>query len=166
MWTDELCASLKGLWRSGMATREIGRRLGLEDRPDSGKNAVIGKARRLGLGIHKDANRSRIQRDIKDRSPRPQVRAKRGAYKPRMNKATWRQTGLPKPPQKIVVDIVDTLIPVEQRKSLLDLGPFDCRWPVGDPCKGFHDNPEFFFCGAIAVDDGPYCPAHHKRAHL
>lgn len=42
-WTPELIASLESLWNEGLATTEIGRRLGMS------KNAVIGKAHRLGL---------------------------------------------------------------------------------------------------------------------
>ena len=42
-WTDSRIARLKLLWAEGHSTAEIGRRM------KCGKNAVIGKARRLGL---------------------------------------------------------------------------------------------------------------------
>src|SRR3546814_5339732 len=42
-WTPELVSSLQSLWNEGLPTTEIGRRLGMS------KNAVIGKAHRLGL---------------------------------------------------------------------------------------------------------------------
>ncbi|MFN4089478.1 MAG: GcrA family cell cycle regulator [Alphaproteobacteria bacterium] len=42
-WTPELIASLENFWNEGLPTTEIGRRLGMS------KNAVIGKAHRLGL---------------------------------------------------------------------------------------------------------------------
>ena len=42
-WTPELIATLTTLWSDGLPTTEIGRRLGMS------KNAVIGKAHRLGL---------------------------------------------------------------------------------------------------------------------
>ena len=42
-WTPELIESLQNLWNDGLTTTEIGRRLGMS------KNAVIGKAHRLGL---------------------------------------------------------------------------------------------------------------------
>lgn len=165
MWTEELCASLRGLWREGLPTREIGKRLGFGRLADSGKNRVIGKAKRLGLGIHKDANRSRITRAVEDRAPRPRgPRKPRGTYKTRTNKTSWRQVGKPKPPAKIVVEIVDTFIPLDQRKTLLQLGENDCRFPVGDPTKGFWCNEEFFFCGG-PTDGSPYCAGHAARVY-
>ncbi len=42
-WTDELIARLKELWEQGLSTAEIGRQLAIT------KNAVVGKAHRLGL---------------------------------------------------------------------------------------------------------------------
>ncbi len=42
-WTPEVVESLRSLWAEGLTTTEIGRRLGMS------KNAVIGKAHRLGL---------------------------------------------------------------------------------------------------------------------
>ena len=43
MWTFELIADLERLWKEGASTAEIGRKLGCS------KNAVVGKAHRLGL---------------------------------------------------------------------------------------------------------------------
>jgi GcrA cell cycle regulator len=43
IWTPDLIAEMSRLWRDGMPTAEIGRRLGIS------KNAVVGKADRLGL---------------------------------------------------------------------------------------------------------------------
>lgn len=42
-WTPERIAALKSLWDVGLSTREIGLKLGIT------KNAVVGKAHRLGL---------------------------------------------------------------------------------------------------------------------
>lgn len=43
VWTDERIELLKSLWGEGLTTGEIGKRLGVS------KNAVVGKAHRLGL---------------------------------------------------------------------------------------------------------------------
>lgn len=43
VWTDERIEQLKELWSEGLTTGEIGKRLGVS------KNAVVGKAHRLGL---------------------------------------------------------------------------------------------------------------------
>ena len=50
-WTDENVGVLKALWSEGRSAREIGDKLGMT------RNAVIGKANRLGL-THKAASRS------------------------------------------------------------------------------------------------------------
>lgn len=42
-WTDEMVKELARLWEQGLSTGEIGRALGVS------KNAVVGKAHRLGL---------------------------------------------------------------------------------------------------------------------
>ncbi|MCQ9154145.1 GcrA family cell cycle regulator [Acidomonas methanolica] len=42
-WTDEVIARLQDLWSQGLSTAEIGRQLSIT------KNAVVGKAHRLGL---------------------------------------------------------------------------------------------------------------------
>jgi GcrA cell cycle regulator len=42
-WTDERTGILRALWQEGLTTREIGVRMGIT------KNAVVGKAHRLGL---------------------------------------------------------------------------------------------------------------------
>jgi GcrA cell cycle regulator len=43
VWTPELIQQLSALWKQGLSTAEIGRRLGVT------KNAVVGKAHRLLL---------------------------------------------------------------------------------------------------------------------
>lgn len=42
-WTEETISELTRLWQQGLSTSEIGRRIGMS------KNAVVGKAHRLGL---------------------------------------------------------------------------------------------------------------------
>jgi GcrA cell cycle regulator len=54
-----------------------------------------------------------------------------------------------------------TDIPPTQRRSLLDLDSAVCRWPFGDPATA-----GFFFCGAPALTDRPYCPEHCAQAYV
>ena len=55
-WTTERIATLTKLWGGGLSTREIGLRLGVT------KNAVVGKAHRLGLSKRQSpiVERSRV----------------------------------------------------------------------------------------------------------
>lgn len=54
--------------------------------------------------------------------------------------------------------IFDAAIPKCQKKSLMDLGPSDCRWPLGDPGRR-----GFAYCGA-AVAKESYCEHHWMRS--
>jgi GcrA cell cycle regulator len=44
---------------------------------------------------------------------------------------------------------------VGKPKTLLDLEPHDCRWPIGEP-----RSPDFHFCGEQQAAGRSYC-AHH-----
>ena len=44
-------------------------------------------------------------------------------------------------------------IPLEQRKTLLQLTEKTCRWPVGDP-----GGTDFFFCGGDTANESPIAP--------
>lgn len=44
---------------------------------------------------------------------------------------------------------------INKTKTLLSLGPCDCRWPIGDPRQA-----GFGFCGAQQVAGRPYCEEH------
>lgn len=45
-------------------------------------------------------------------------------------------------------------------KSLRELEPFDCRYPVGSPKQ-----PAEQFCGATVQFGSPYCPKHHALCY-
>jgi GcrA cell cycle regulator len=48
---------------------------------------------------------------------------------------------------------------VRKPKTLLDLEPHDCRWPIGEPRQaGFH------FCGERHLEGRPYCARHWSMA--
>ena len=49
-------------------------------------------------------------------------------------------------------ELIENIIPIGQRRTLLELNEDTCRWPIGDP-----GSPEFFFCGGKPVTGLPYC---------
>lgn len=51
-WTDESCKTLKAMWCDGRSAREVAGRLGVT------RNAVIGKANRMGLKHNSNALRA------------------------------------------------------------------------------------------------------------
>ncbi|GBR51905.1 hypothetical protein AA106555_0726 [Neokomagataea thailandica NBRC 106555] len=71
-WTDETIARLRELWDQGLSTAEIGRQLEIT------KNAVVGKAHRLGLPPRPSPIRSRKNADGTTEVPRrkPPTRSK------------------------------------------------------------------------------------------
>jgi GcrA cell cycle regulator len=141
-WTEEQDQYLRE-HRGKLSSSQIGAQLGCT------RNAVIGRSNRLGLERLRSYNTFEEINHGKRVKAAAKV-AKEGAVRP----ATVNLVALPPP------SIDDAAIPAEQRKSTLDLGPHDCRWPVGDP-----QEPGFFFCGAVQRDGSSYCAAHHHIAH-
>jgi GcrA cell cycle regulator len=89
------------------------------------RNAVIGKAHRLKLP-------GRTKKVPARRQPRVRI-----------------------VPPEPMPEIVDNVIPLGQRRTLLELKEETCRWPIGDPGSA-----DFFFCGGGARDGAPYCAGH------
>ncbi|GEO79939.1 GcrA family cell cycle regulator [Pararhodospirillum oryzae] len=65
VWNDDNIEQLKRLWAEGLTTGEIGKELGVS------KNAVVGKAHRLGL----KSRPSPIKRGAKEAKPEPKIRS-------------------------------------------------------------------------------------------
>lgn len=96
-WTDEKVGELRRLWDTGYSASAIGRQIGLS------KNAVIGKAHRLGLKPRPSP--------IKRRLPTPALATPLTRPEP-----TPEPAPMPMPPAP------------QERAN----GP-SCNWPIGDP---------------------------------
>jgi GcrA cell cycle regulator len=57
-------------------------------------------------------------------------------------------------------ELIDNVIPLGQRRTILELTEETCRWPIGDP-----GSTEFFFCGGQAMTGAPYCTYHSRVAY-
>ena len=136
-WNQQKVEDLKKLWNEGVATSRIGEQLGFT------KNAVIGKAFRLGL--------ERRQNSRKKTS----------------NTASFATTNLYREASTPSSSITTKRDPVRRRekfsfkKSIVGTGSFkSCQWPIGDPLKeGFH------YCGCQNIPTKPYCIEHYKKAY-
>ena len=144
-WTDERVELLKKLWADGLSASQIAGELGGITR-----NAVIGKVHRLGLSGRAKSPSSSVPRARKPRSH--MLRVSRPAMRGNTALALAYDTETEYEPELAQLEI-----PVEQRRSLLELNEDTCRWPIGDP-----SSPEFYFCGGKAITGLPYC-AHHSR---
>jgi GcrA cell cycle regulator len=144
-WTDERVAQLTKLWADGLSASQIAAELGGITR-----NAVIGKVHRLGLsGRAKSPSSS---------SPRPRKARSSGMMRvsrPSMRGNTALAYDYDLEPEPELIEI-----PMEQRKTLLQLNEKTCRWPVGDP-----GSVDFFFCGGEAANELPYCSYHSRVAY-
>ena len=139
-WNDENVAKLKDLWDQGLPTAQIGKLLGFT------KNAVVGKAHRIGL----------------ERRPSP---IRRTAVKPDRKKA--RSPVMPKlnfeniaSDEKNILQNSNSFQP--SIKNLFSKNTKrGCEWPEGHP-----DEPEFHFCNKERFEDKPYCLEHCAIAYV
>ncbi|MGD9769467.1 MAG: GcrA family cell cycle regulator, partial [Pseudolabrys sp.] len=146
-WNDDRVAKLKSMWADGSSAGDIAVELGAVTR-----NAVIGKLGRLGLlGLTRASRPTRSRPKYPNRIGTARVLE--------FNPVARHRVARVEPPAPPPAPIDDAAIPLEQRRSLLELASNQCRWPVGDPRTA-----EFFFCGAAAADGRPYCPHHCGRA--
>ena len=133
-WTDARVEILSQLWREGQSASAIARTLGGVTR-----NAVIGKAHRLGLG-----GRARPARPGSRPAGPPAKRERR------VSRRRLAPTATPAPAE------------LPQAQGLTDMasvGPHACRWPIGDPKA-----PGFALCGR-PVRRGAYCLHHGALAY-
>jgi GcrA cell cycle regulator len=144
-WTEERVELLKKLWADGLSASQIAAELGGITR-----NAVIGKVHRLGLSGRAKSPSSSVPRQRKPRSS-GMMRVPRSAI--RGNTALAYDYAVEPEPELIE-------IPLEQRKTLLQLTEATCHWPVGDP-----GSPDFFFCGGQSNEGSPYCNYHSRVAY-
>jgi GcrA cell cycle regulator len=150
MWTDERVELLKKLWTEGLSASQIAAELGGITR-----NAVIGKVHRLGLSGRAKTPSSAAPRPRKPRAPGQMMRLARPAMRGNTALAPIYETDIEPEP-----DLVENVIPMGQRCTLLELNESKCRWPIGDP-----GTTDFFFCGGAPAEGVPYCNYHARVAY-
>ena len=137
-WNQQKVEDLKKLWNEGVATSRIGEQLGFT------KNAVIGKAFRLGL-------------------ERRQNSRKKTAHSQNVSSVTmYRETSTISHSQTTPKrEVTRKREKFSFKKSIVGTGSFkSCQWPIGDPLEeGFH------YCGGQNIPTKPYCIEHYKKAY-
>jgi GcrA cell cycle regulator len=133
---------LKAGWEGGMTASQIAEQLG----EGVTRNAVIGKAHRLGL----EARPSPVKAGEEEETaaaPVAAVAAPAAAPAP-----------APPPPAPVAVRPAAKK-PVRGGKvaktTLLDLNEKICKWPIGHPGEA-----DFHFCGKASQAGFPYCTEH------
>jgi len=145
-WTNERVEELRRLWSQGQTASRIAELLGGITR-----NAVIGKAHRLGLC----GRPSPIRRE--EGVPRREAAARISPPPIAGRAALESSAALPpavEPPAPPPMPAAST------GQARAGSGGRSCSWPVGDPKQ-----PGFHFCGAEAVPGRPYCASHCSLAY-
>ncbi|WP_374653150.1 GcrA family cell cycle regulator [Dongia sp.] len=169
-WTEQRIEMLRKLWGQGQTASQIATLLGGVTR-----NAVIGKAHRLGLtGRPSPIKREGAESAAPRRKPAAQRRqqpaiapmpAPRHAVAPSAHQNIQAPASVPAetryaaPAPEIVETRIEPQVAAVKAPSAprvaAGAGSKSCSWPVGDPKQ-----PGFHFCGDVAEPGRPYC-AHH-----
>ncbi|GGI78380.1 hypothetical protein GCM10007973_13860 [Polymorphobacter multimanifer] len=153
-WTEERIAVLKAGWEGGMTASQIAEQLG----EGVTRNAVIGKAHRLGL----------------EARPSPVKAGDETAASPALalpsTAAVTSPPGLsPAAPAPVLAANHVVAKPATKparragkaaRVTLLDLNEKICKWPIGHP-----GDADFHFCGKPVQANFPYCSEHCAIAY-
>ena len=139
-WNEENVARLRELWDQGLPTAQIGKLLGFT------KNAVVGKAHRIGL--------ERRPSPIRRTAAKPDRKKARSPVMPKLNFETSKEIA------NTLSKEISTIKPVVKN---LFTQPKNrgCEWPEGHP-----DEPEFHFCGKERFEEKPYCLNHCAVAYI
>lgn len=140
-WTDERIAQLKSGWEGGKTASQIAEQLG----EGVTRNAVIGKAHRLGL----EARPSPVKAgDDTEATP--------VAAAPTASAAPSVVTHVPAAPAAArPIAKKPARTGKAAKTSLLDLSEKVCKWPIGHP-----GDSDFHFCGKASQAGFPYCTEH------
>jgi len=145
-WTDSRIKTLSALWIEGLPASVISERIGVT------RNAVIGKARRLGLPPHADwqARRAAARREAKASEPR--------AKRPRPTRSKYAPPPIITQPRR--ERVMQVIAPIEMRRvGIMELGHRMCVWVDGD------SRHPVTYCGADCEDGRSYCPGHHAMVY-
>ena len=139
-WNDDNVARLRDLWDQGLPTAQIGKLLGFT------KNAVVGKAHRIGL--------ERRPSPIRRTAAKPDRKKARSPIVPKLNFETSKEEIKETPRfQQNLQPVVKNLVTHSSKRG--------CEWPDGHP-----DESDFKFCGQERFEDKPYCLDHCAVAYV
>jgi GcrA cell cycle regulator len=143
-WNSERIEQLRLLWHDGLSASQIAAVLGGITR-----NAVIGKAHRLGLTGRPSPIKAGTAGSSRPRSRRPRV-----------ERPSLQKPAVMAPPVRRIEAASAAPIEDVPGASILTLTDRICKWPIGDPRDA-----DFHFCGRASSEGLPYCSEHARRAY-
>lgn len=165
-WTDEIVTRLRVLWEQGLSTAEIGRQLNVT------KNAVVGKAHRLGLEGRPSPIRKVVSKKEKQAGEKKQEGSdlgkesgKKVPKKSRTDSAVDPKTSKQDEP----VEKIEAKAKKPKKLEFISLNELpsyrksnsECCWPIGNPGEK-----DFHFCKQPVVPGKPYCLKHVQVAYV
>jgi GcrA cell cycle regulator len=156
-WTEEAIEDLKRLASEGRSASVIATELGAASR-----NAVIGKASRMGIRLNGDGRASTPGRTRGAARPAPLAGAARLRAGDRIHGgafalAMWARR---KDGGRSASAFGEAEVGEMLRVRFDEIRQSACRWPLGDPRSG-----EFAFCGLMPLNGRSYCPGHCRMAY-
>ncbi|OAF17305.1 hypothetical protein AYJ54_37195 [Bradyrhizobium centrolobii] len=146
-WPSEHSDALRDYFLKGMSYAEIGREINARFGTAYTRNAVVGRARRLGLAA---------PARMKSPSIVPAFPGEPCLFPPRPP-ALQSWSVPPKSAMKLAAPVKLRCVGIKPRLiSLLELAPGDCRYPYG----GDKDGEEITFCGHPRTSGSSYCTPH------
>ncbi len=152
-WTEERIAVLKAGWEGGMTASQIAEQLG----EGVTRNAVIGKAHRLGLEARPSPVKAGDDVALVQTAAAPSPASATAAAGPSPSAVAPSPAATPVAP-KVVKPARRSGKPA--RVTLLDLNEKICKWPIGHP-----GDADFHFCGKPVQAGFPYCSEHCAVAY-
>ena len=138
-WDDNNVAKLRDLWDQGLPTAQIGKLLGFT------KNAVVGKAHRIGL--------ERRPSPIRRTAVKPDRKKARSPVMPKLNFESTKESEIVSKEPAVFQPVVKNIFTAAPKRG--------CEWPEGHP-----DESDFRFCGKDRFEDKPYCLDHCAVAYV
>jgi GcrA cell cycle regulator len=153
LWTAEAIEVLKNLAIEGRSASVIAAALGATSR-----NAVIGKANRIGIKLNGDG-RASTRRGMQAGTHRAQLAAI-ARPKPAPGEPSS-SPGLSHPPRRTAAwSFAEAEVGEMRRVGFEEIREFACRWPLGDPMSK-----DFAYCGLKATKGHSYCAGHCRMAY-
>ena len=138
-WDENNVTKLRELWDQGLPTAQIGKLLGFT------KNAVVGKAHRIGL--------ERRPSPIRRTAVKPDRKKARSPVMPKLNFEKKEELVSEQKENSVFQPVVKNLLNTNVKRG--------CEWPQGHP-----DEIDFHFCGKDRFEDKPYCLDHCAVAYV
>lgn len=160
-WPDDRVEMVQKLWEAGLSASQIAAevcRSPFEKLPYVTRNAVIGIIHRRGWG-------GRTKRPSSSAPRQRKVKPVQFAFRARsLRGENFKSPTLaPDHPLDAIGQELESEVyvpPAAAACTLLELTDDTCKWPVGDP-----QQPDFHFCGGMALRGLPYCAGHSRVAY-